>query len=144
MGVKGLWRLLLPIGRRISIETLSGQVLAIDASIWLTQFLKAMRDTRSAHLVGFFRRLCKLKFHNIKPVFVFDGVSAFGCLGVASSSPTRSDTLNDAGARGLVFFVIQVRSPAETPVPGRAGYAARKVLVPRPSFPALAGENARN
>ena len=39
MGVKGLWRLLMPIGRRISIETLEGKVLAIDASIWLTQFI---------------------------------------------------------------------------------------------------------
>ena len=66
MGVKGLWRLLLPIGRRISLESLEGQVLAIDASIWLTQFLQAMRDpdtgrvVRAAHLLGFFRRICKL------------------------------------------------------------------------------------
>ena len=81
MGVKNLWRLLLPIGRRISIETLAGQTLAVDASIWLTQFLKAMRDpetgkvTTAAHLIGFFRRLCRLRFHGIKPVFVFDGAT---------------------------------------------------------------------
>lgn len=81
MGVKGLWKLLLPIGRRISIETLAGKTLAIDASIWLTQFLKAMRDpetgklVRSAHLIGFFRRICRLKFHRIRPVFVFDGAT---------------------------------------------------------------------
>lgn len=81
MGVKGLWRLLLPIGRRISIETLHGKVLAVDASIWLTQFLKAMRDpetgrvTAAAHLIGFFRRLCRLRFHGIRPVFVFDGAT---------------------------------------------------------------------
>lgn len=81
MGVKGLWQLLLPIGRRISIETLEGHVLAVDASIWLTQFLKAMRDQETgkaqpaAHLKGFFRRLCRLLFHNIKPVFVFDGAT---------------------------------------------------------------------
>ena len=37
MGVKNLWRLLLPAGHRLSIETLSGQTLAIDASIWLAQ-----------------------------------------------------------------------------------------------------------
>jgi hypothetical protein len=81
MGVKGLWRLLLPIGRRISIETLEGKILAIDASIWLTQFVKAMRDPESgsvrpaAHLLGFFRRLCKLLFHGIRPVLVFDGAT---------------------------------------------------------------------
>jgi DNA excision repair protein ERCC-5 len=81
MGVKGLWRLLLPIGRRISIETLEGKVLAIDASIWLTQFIKAMRDPdtgnvkASAHVIGFFRRLAKLRFHGIRPVLVFDGAT---------------------------------------------------------------------
>jgi len=81
MGVKGLWRLLLPIGRRISVETLEGRTLAIDASIWLTQFLKANRDPDSgavrpgAHLIGFLRRICKLLFHGIRPVFVFDGAT---------------------------------------------------------------------
>ena len=79
MGVKGLWRLLMPIGRRISIETLEGKILAVDASIWLTQFLSAMRDPDSgkvqpaAHLIGFFRRLCKLRYQGIRPIFVFDG-----------------------------------------------------------------------
>lgn len=37
MGVQGLWTLLAPVGRRVSIETLEGKVLAIDMSIWLTQ-----------------------------------------------------------------------------------------------------------
>ena len=79
MGVNGLWRLLMPIGRRISVETLTNKTLAIDASIWLTQFLKAMRDPitgqtkPSAHLIGFIRRICKLLYFGIKPVFVFDG-----------------------------------------------------------------------
>ena len=90
MGVKGLWRLLLPIGRRISIETLEGQVLAIDASIWLIQFVKAMRTNddenndlmasssassrmvAAAHLIGFFHRICRLRYHGIRPIFVFD------------------------------------------------------------------------
>ena len=80
MGVNGLWQLLLPIGRRVSIETLEGKVLAIDASIWIIQFLKAMRDPNgtvmhSAHLLGFLRRICKLLFHGIRPVFVFDGAT---------------------------------------------------------------------
>ncbi len=79
MGVKGLWQLLLPTGRRISIETLTGKTLAIDASIWLTQFIKAHRDPETgkvhhaAHIIGFFRRICKLLYHGIKPIFVFDG-----------------------------------------------------------------------
>ena len=35
MGVKNLWRLLLPVGHRLSIETIAHQTLAINASIWL-------------------------------------------------------------------------------------------------------------
>ncbi|KAH9604584.1 hypothetical protein KSS87_003600 [Heliosperma pusillum] len=78
MGVHGLWDLLAPVGRRVSVETLSGKRLAIDASIWMVQFMKAMRDekgemVRNAHLLGFFRRICKLLFLRTKPVFVFDG-----------------------------------------------------------------------
>ncbi|RYH13653.1 hypothetical protein EON65_35135 [archaeon] len=78
MGVKDLWQLLAPMGRRVSIETLEGKALAIDMSIWLTQFIKAMRDEegnmiKNAHIIGTLRRILKLLFHGIKPVFVFDG-----------------------------------------------------------------------
>lgn len=111
MGVHGLWELLAPVGRRVSVETLAGSKLAIgtttlaltllfltlksndpsifiskivncipDASIWMVQFMKAMRDEkgemiRNAHLLGFFRRICKLLFLRTKPVFVFDGAA---------------------------------------------------------------------
>ncbi|KAF3597065.1 hypothetical protein DY000_02025713 [Brassica cretica] len=78
MGVQGIWELLAPVGRRVSVETLAGKRLAIDASIWMVQFIKAMRDEKgdmvqNAHLIGFFRRICKLLFLRTKPVFVFDG-----------------------------------------------------------------------
>ncbi|KAG6504372.1 hypothetical protein ZIOFF_036704 [Zingiber officinale] len=80
MGVQGLWELLAPVGRRVSVETLAGKKLAIDASIWMVQFMKAMRDekgemVRNAHILGFFRRICKLLFLRTKPVFVFDGAT---------------------------------------------------------------------
>lgn len=79
MGVKDLWQLLSPVGRRVSIETLEGKILAIDASIWITQFIKAMRDEegmmRNAHIIGTIRRILRLLFHKIRPVFVFDGKS---------------------------------------------------------------------
>ncbi|KAJ1979874.1 DNA repair protein rad2 [Dimargaris verticillata] len=78
MGVKGLWPLLEPAARPTSLESLEGKRLAVDASIWLHQFVKAMRDREgnalpNAHVVGFLRRICKLLFYGIKPVFVFDG-----------------------------------------------------------------------
>ncbi|KAF2438702.1 PIN domain-like protein [Karstenula rhodostoma CBS 690.94] len=78
MGVTGLWTVLQPCSRPIKIETLNKKRLAVDASIWIYQFLKAVRDKegnalRNSHIVGFFRRICKLLFFGIKPVFVFDG-----------------------------------------------------------------------
>ena len=78
MGVTGLWQIVHPCARPIKLETLNRKRLAVDASIWIYQFLKAVRDKegnalRNSHVVGFFRRICKLLFFGIKPVFVFDG-----------------------------------------------------------------------
>ncbi|GAA5979539.1 hypothetical protein JCM11641_005427 [Rhodosporidiobolus odoratus] len=79
MGVHGLWQLVSPCARPIQLETLGGKRLAIDASIWLYQFQMAMRDRKTgdtlqgAHIMGTFRRIMKLLFHGVKPVFVFDG-----------------------------------------------------------------------
>jgi DNA excision repair protein ERCC-5 len=78
MGVKGLWTLLKPCGRQVSVETVRGKTLAIDASIWLVQFLKGMRDrdggmVPNAHVLGVLHRVLKLLFHGVRPIFVFDG-----------------------------------------------------------------------
>lgn len=78
MGVKSLWALLEPVARPTKLESLRNKRLAVDASIWLHQFMQAMKDGQGnpipgAHIMGFFRRICKLLFWNIKPVFVFDG-----------------------------------------------------------------------
>jgi len=64
------------------MEQLSGKVVAVDVSVWLVQFIKAMRDAdgmmmRNAHLLGFLRRCLKLMYYNIKPVFVFDGATPY-------------------------------------------------------------------
>ncbi|SAM09163.1 hypothetical protein [Absidia glauca] len=78
MGVHGLWQLVSPVARPVQLESLRDRKLAIDASIWIHQFMRTMRSEdgsvlRSGHTLGFFRRICKLLFYNIKPVFVFDG-----------------------------------------------------------------------
>ncbi|KAH6650241.1 putative TOS1-like glycosyl hydrolase-domain-containing protein [Chaetomium tenue] len=78
MGVQGLWTVAQPCARPTNLSTLNQKRLAIDASIWIYQFLKAVRDKegnalRNSHVVGFFRRICKLLWHGVKPVFVFDG-----------------------------------------------------------------------
>src|SRR6201997_4963932 len=78
MGVTGLWPILAPSARPTPLQTLNRKRLAVDASIWIYQFLKAVRDKegnalRNSHVVGFFRRICKLLWFGIRPVFVFDG-----------------------------------------------------------------------
>lgn len=78
MGVHGLWDLLEIVGNRKNIESCTEKRVAVDASVWLGQFLKAMRDERgeviqNAHVYGFFTRICRLLFNRIHPVFVFDG-----------------------------------------------------------------------
>lgn len=80
MGVKGLWSLVSHTGTPVRLETLTSKTLAIDASIWLHQFLKAMRGKDGSplpggHLTGFFHRIAKLLFYGIRPVFVYDGVA---------------------------------------------------------------------
>ena len=52
MGVSRLWDLIAPCGRRISLDVLSRKRLAVDASIWLIQFIKAMRDEQGEMLLA--------------------------------------------------------------------------------------------
>ncbi|KAJ7067038.1 PIN domain-like protein [Mycena amicta] len=90
MGVKSLWKLVGPVGRPVMLETLEGQILAIDSSIWIYQFQATMRDKdgralSNAHVLGFLRRIAKLLFYGIKPVFVFDG----------GAPALKRNTLND-------------------------------------------------
>ena len=78
MGVNSLWDILRVVGRRVSINDLGGKTLAIDVSIWLIKFVKAMRNPdgsviHGAHLIGAFRKILKLLYARIRPVFVFDG-----------------------------------------------------------------------
>lgn len=78
MGVNSLWDIVGPTARPVKLEALSRKKLAVDASIWIYQFLKAVRDKDGnklgqLHIVGFFRRICKLLYFGILPVFVFDG-----------------------------------------------------------------------
>lgn len=80
MGVHGLWELLLPAGRRVDSANVSRKTVAVDISIWLTQFVRAVRESesgapppRNAHLLGVLRRCCKLLYLGVRPVFVFDG-----------------------------------------------------------------------
>lgn len=78
MGVHSFWDIVGPTARPVKLESLQDKKMAVDASIWIYQFIKAMRDSegnaiKNSHITGFFRRICKLLYFGIKPVFVFDG-----------------------------------------------------------------------
>ncbi|KAK3116020.1 DNA repair protein rad2 [Teratosphaeriaceae sp. CCFEE 6253] len=119
MGVTGLWQILQPSARPIKIETLNRKRLAVDASIWIYQFLKAVRDKeghalRNAHVVGFFRRICKLLFCGIKPVFVFDGgAPALKRQTISARKRRREGRRDDAVRTAGKLLAVQMQRRAE-------------------------------
>jgi DNA excision repair protein ERCC-5 len=119
MGVTGLWTVLQPCARPIKIETLNKKRIAVDASIWIYQFLKAVRDKegnalRNSHIVGFFRRVCKLLFIGIKPVFVFDGgAPALKRQTISNRKSRREGRREDAVRTAGKLLAIQMQRAAE-------------------------------
>lgn len=119
MGVTGLWTVLQPCARPIKIETLNKRCIAVDASIWIYQFLKAVRDKegnalRNSHIVGFFRRICKLLFIGIKPVFVFDGgAPALKRQTISHRKSRREGKRDDAVRTAGKLLAIQMQRAAE-------------------------------
>lgn len=67
MGVKGLWKIVNECGMQ---EDPSGLTLAIDTSIWVHQY-KGMSEIDAIYVIS--KKIIKLLYHNIKPVFIFDG-----------------------------------------------------------------------
>ncbi|KAI9752141.1 MAG: hypothetical protein M4579_005741 [Chaenotheca gracillima] len=119
MGVTGLWTVVQPCARPIKIETLNKKRLAVDASIWIYQFLKAVRDKegnalRNSHVVGFFRRICKLLFFGIKPVFVFDGgAPALKRQTISNRKRRREGRREDAVRTAGKLLAVQMQRKAE-------------------------------
>ena len=119
MGVTGLWTVVQPCARPIKLETLNKKRLAVDASIWIYQFLKAVRDKegnalRNSHIVGFFRRICKLLFFGIKPVFVFDGgAPILKRQTVSSRKAKREGRREDAVRTAGKLLAVQMQRRAE-------------------------------
>ncbi|HLC60415.1 MAG TPA: flap endonuclease-1 [Candidatus Nanoarchaeia archaeon] len=70
--------------KEIEIDALQNKILAVDASMWLYQFLSSIRQRDgtllmdsngnvTSHLVGLLSRISNLMQHNVKLAFVFDG-----------------------------------------------------------------------
>ena len=119
MGVTGLWTIAQPCARPVKLESLNQKRLAVDASIWIYQFLKAVRDKdgnalRNSHVVGFFRRICKLLFHGIRPVFVFDGgAPLLKRQTIANRKQRREGRREDAVRTAGKLLAVQMQRRAE-------------------------------
>ncbi|KAJ2863629.1 DNA repair protein rad2 [Coemansia aciculifera] len=129
MGVKGLWTLLEPAARPVRLEALTNKRLAIDASIWMYQLLKAMKDDEGnpledAHILGFYRRICKLLYYGIRPVFVFDGAAPeLKRLTIAERQSMRDTKMRDAKRAAhqllqtqLKLHILNDAEPGSVPV----------------------------
>ena len=133
MGVTSLWSILQPCARPTKLETLNRKRLAVDASIWIYQFLKAVRDKegnalRNSHVVGFFRRICKLLFFGIKPVFVFDGgAPALKRSVIRARKARREGRRDDAVRTAGKLLAVQMQRRAEEEEQKRKDDAARPV-----------------
>ncbi|KAK6590481.1 flap endonuclease 1 [Cryptosporidium xiaoi] len=90
MGIKGLNKLIADNAPKSiqfkAINSLVGKKIAVDASMWIYQFLAAIREgsqwgnltnssgESTSHINGMLSRTIRLLEAGIKPVFVFDGV----------------------------------------------------------------------
>lgn len=119
MGVNGLWTVVQPCARPTNLATLNRKRLAVDASIWIYQFLKAVRDKegnalRNSHVVGFFRRICKLLWVGIQPVFVFDGgAPALKRATIQKRQRRREGRRDDAVRTAGKLLAVQMQRAAE-------------------------------
>jgi DNA excision repair protein ERCC-5 len=119
MGVTGLWTVVAPTARPTQLASLNRKRLAVDASIWIYQFLKAVRDKegnalRNSHVVGFFRRICKLLYFGIKPVFVFDGgAPVLKRETIRKRARRREGRREDAARTAGKLLAVQVARAAE-------------------------------
>lgn len=128
MGVNSLWEIVGPAARPVKLEALSRKKLAVDASIWIYQFLKAVRDKDGnslgqSHIVGFFRRLCKLLYHGIQPLFVFDGgAPALKRRVIQQRKERRQESQEDATVTAQKLLARQLQQSnnfPQTPKPKR-------------------------
>lgn len=146
MGVTGLWTVVQPCARPIKLETLNKRRLAVDASIWIYQFLKAVRDKegnalRNSHVVGFFRRICKLLYFGIKPVFVFDGgAPVMKRQTIAGRKKRREGHREDAVKTAGKLLAVQMQRSAEEEEARRRNANSRLEEEEVPDVPVYADE----
>ncbi|EJS43605.1 rad2p [Saccharomyces arboricola H-6] len=116
MGVHSFWDIAGPTARPVRLESLEDKRMAVDASIWIYQFLKAVRDqegnaVKNSHITGFFRRICKLLYFGIRPVFVFDGgVPVLKRETIRQRKETRQGKRDNAKSTARKLLALQLQN----------------------------------
>ncbi|CAR27839.1 ZYRO0D07788p [Zygosaccharomyces rouxii] len=132
MGVHSFWDVVGPTARPVRLESLQDRKMAVDASIWIYQFLKAVRDQegnalKHSHIVGFFRRICKLLYFGIKPVFVFDGgVPALKQDTIRQRKERRQGKRENAAVTARKLLAIQLQKQQEASEKDLSSKTAKK------------------
>ncbi|KAF8263901.1 hypothetical protein EI94DRAFT_1806552 [Lactarius quietus] len=119
---------------------MEGKALAIDSSIWIYQFQATMRDKEgkalvNAHVLGFLRRISKLLFYGIKPVFVFDGGApalkrnTIKKSGAAVSHAKVAERLLAARMRQEALSHAQAQKSAKSSLKGKGKELAGPVVI---------------
>jgi exonuclease-1 len=115
MGIQGLLPFLKDIHEHISVSEYSGQTVAVDAYCWLHKgaygcALQLAQGTKTDVYVKYcMRRVNMMRFHNIRPVLVFDG----GYLPSKQTKETeRREKRNEYRQRGKRFLSEGERSRA--------------------------------
>ncbi|CCK72405.1 ssDNA endodeoxyribonuclease RAD2 KNAG_0K00370 [Huiozyma naganishii CBS 8797] len=138
MGVHSFWDIVEPTARPVRLESLEDKKMAIDASIWIYQFLKAMRDPegnaiKNSHVTGFFRRICKLLYFGIKPVFVFDGgVPVLKRKTIKARNEARQGKRESAARTARKLLALQLHGQSEkSPKKPLTGTPPAKIFSPQ-------------
>ncbi|KAH8117820.1 hypothetical protein DFH11DRAFT_1570873 [Phellopilus nigrolimitatus] len=135
-----LGRLLLEViylSKIYRLETVEGKSMAIDSSIWIYQFQATMRDKDgraliNAHVLGFLRRICKLLFYGIKPVFVFDGgAPALKRLTISERKKKKSGAADSHAKIAEKLLAAQLRKEALNHAQSSSGTSKGKSKVPQ-------------
>ncbi|ESO10089.1 hypothetical protein HELRODRAFT_167939 [Helobdella robusta] len=75
MGVKHLWSILAPVKRHMPLESLHGQMIAVDLSIWIVEAQNHLpKSITKPHLRHLFFRVIHLLQIGIIPLIVIEGI----------------------------------------------------------------------
>uniref|UniRef100_A0A0K0E7E0 Sulfhydryl oxidase n=1 Tax=Strongyloides stercoralis TaxID=6248 RepID=A0A0K0E7E0_STRER len=119
MGVPGLWNIIDECGSKVDLKSLEGLRLAIDVSIWIYQSDETVQFQKSgsaSHLILLIKRISKLLFYKIRPVFVFDGPNIPDVKRKTLSNRKLQQYINEDRKKAKIFqdFLVKQKLPSSS------------------------------